>query len=448
MRDCAFTMGVTTMAAPHASAECASPSGQSALLQNGGALSVRYQTVRRMTERLAAPLNPEDCQIQSMPDASPVKWHLAHTSWFFETFVLGPHAAGYEVFHPQFSYLFNSYYNAVGDRHPRPRRGLLTRPALGEVYAYRAAVDRAMADYLTLMGDALPEAVAGAIELGINHEQQHQELILTDIKHALSQNPLRPAYRPGAGQPSGDATRSMEWVSFPPGLRWIGHKVQGFAFDNEGPAHRVYLEAFQFGSRLVTCGEFRAFMEDGGYRRPELWLSDGWNAATSLGWNAPLYWTHSDGKWWAMTLGGFRTLSDSEPVCHVSFYEADAFARWAGSRLPTESEWESAVSNLEPLGNFLETDHLHPRSAEQSSGIAQCFGDVWEWTQSPYTPYPGSRPAPGALGEYNAKFMCNQLVLKGGSCASPGAHVRATYRNFFPPDARWQFSGIRLTRDA
>jgi ergothioneine biosynthesis protein EgtB len=401
-----------------------------------------------MTERLAQPLSAEDCQIQSMSDASPVKWHLAHTSWFFETFVLAPHAAGFKPFHPQYSFLFNSYYNAVGDRHPRPRRGLLTRPCLDEVRAYRANIDRAMEEYIASMGAALPTTVAEVIELGINHEEQHQELILTDIKHALAQNPLKPAYRAGVGLPGAAVPGAMRWVSFPSGLRWIGHDGDSFAFDNEGPRHRVYLEAFRIGSRPITCGEFCAFIEDGGYRRPEFWLSDGWNVVTAQGWEAPLYWERCDGSWWATTLGGFRALSDAEPVCHVSFYEADAYARWAGARLPTEAEWEAAVRGLEVEGNLLEAGHLHPRAAGGGTGIVQAFGDVWDWTRSAYSPYPGMRPAEGALGEYNAKFMCNQLVLRGGSCATPRAHIRATYRNFFAPEARWQFAGIRLASDA
>jgi ergothioneine biosynthesis protein EgtB len=439
------------MSVPLLSAEWQNPDLRSASSSpREAALAERYNTVRRTTERLAEPLSPEDCQVQSMPDASPVKWHLAHTSWFFETFVLLPHAAGCEAFHPQFSFLFNSYYNAVGERHPRPRRGLLSRPSLAEVYEYRAAIDRGMAEYLSRLSDKLPQSVTDVIELGIQHEQQHQELILTDIKHMLAQNPLKPAYREDLTCSERTTAPSLEWVSFPGGLRWLGYDGPGFCFDNEQPRHRVYLEAFQLASRLVTCGEFCEFIADGGYRRPELWLSDGWNAAKTHGWEAPLYWEKDDGqgRWSVMTLGGMRALADSEPVCHVSFYEADAFARWAAARLPTEAEWEAAAIPIEPGGNFLEDDRLHPRPAGSGGGLAQCFGDAWEWTRSAYTPYPGSRPATGALGEYNAKFMCNQMVLRGGSCATPRSHIRATYRNFFPPEARWQFSGIRLAKDA
>jgi ergothioneine biosynthesis protein EgtB len=410
-------------------------------------LRTRYQSVRQMTERLARPLSAEDCQVQSMPDASPVKWHLAHTSWFFETFVLRPQASGYEAFHPAYSYLFNSYYNAVGDRIPRPRRGLMTRPTLQEVHDYRSSVDRAILGYLGEEGTDLPAPVASVIELGINHEQQHQELILTDIKHALAQNPLRPAYRSGAGAAASTAAAPMAWLPFPGGITWVGHHGPGFAFDNEAPRHRVFLKPFQLGSRLVTSGEFLAFMAEGGYDRPEFWLSDGWNAVKAQEWHAPLYWERIDGAWWVFTLGGLRRLAEAEPVCHVSYYEADAFARWAGARLPTETEWESAASRREPTGNFLESGRFHPAAADDGTGLAQTFGDTWEWTQSAYTPYPGARPAAGALGEYNAKFMCNQLVLRGGSCATPAAHIRATYRNFFPADARWQVTGIRLARD-
>jgi len=410
-------------------------------------LLARYRAVRRMSEQLARPLSPEDCQVQSMPDASPTKWHLAHTSWFFETFVLAPHAAGHKAFDPSFNFLFNSYYNAVGARLARPRRGLITRPTLEEVYAYRLAVDRAMETYLDSAGDSLEAKIAAVIELGLNHEQQHQELILTDIKHALAQNPMRPAYRDGVAAPSYVMPRALGWSFHSGGLSWVGHDGSGFAFDNEGPRHRTYLAPYALSSRLVTSGEILAFIDDGGYARPELWLSDGWNVVNDREWKAPLYWENRDDAWWIMTLGEFRPLCESEPVCHISYYEADAFARWAGARLPTEAEWESAASQHEPHGNFLETGHFHPRAAEPGTEFAQFFGDVWEWTQSPYTPYPGSRPAAGALGEYNAKFMCNQLVLRGGSCATPASHIRPTYRNFFPPDARWQFTGIRLARD-
>ena len=410
-------------------------------------LHARYAAVRRTTEQLTRPLSSEDCQIQSMPDASPTKWHLAHTTWFFETFVLAAAAPTRQAFHPSFNFLFNSYYNAVGDRLARPNRGLITRPSLEEVYSYRASVDRDMKSYLESAGGALDAHVAVVIELGINHEQQHQELILTDIKHALSQNPLRPAYSAGIAESSRASPRAIEWVTHPGGVEWVGHDGRGFAFDNEGPRHQIFVGPCQLGSRLVTSGEFMAFIDDGGYARPELWLSDGWNVVSTQRWKAPLYWEKQGGDYWITTLGGFRPVRQPDPVCHVSFYEADAFARWAGARLPTEFEWELAASHLKPAGNLLESGHFHPRPAELGAGIAQCFGDVWEWTQSSYSPYPGSRPAPGALGEYNAKFMCNQIVLRGGSCVTPASHIRASYRNFFPPEARWQFSGIRLAKD-
>jgi ergothioneine biosynthesis protein EgtB len=407
----------------------------------------QYAVVRQTTEQLARPLSSEDCQIQSMPDASPTKWHLAHTSWFFETFVLADRAPGYDVFDQSFKFLFNSYYNAIGDRLARPSRGLITRPSLDEVYAYRASVDQAMQSYFEVAGGSLDANVAAVIELGINHEQQHQELILTDIKHALAQNPLRPAYREGAEISSSASMRAMEWLDYPGGLEWVGHDGRGFSFDNEGPRHRVFLGPYQLGSRLVTNGEFVAFIDDGGYTRPELWLSDGWNFVSTQRWKAPLYWEKSGDEYWITTLNGFRPVSQAEPVCHVSFYEADAFARWALARLPTEFEWELAASQVKPAGNLLDAHIFHPQPTELGAEIAQFFGDAWEWTRSSYSPYPGSRPAPGALGEYNAKFMCNQIVLRGGSCVTPVSHIRATYRNFFPPEARWQFSGIRLARD-
>ncbi len=331
----------------------------------------------------------------------------------------------------------------------RPRRGLVTRPTLDEVYAYRAAVDRAMDGFLDSAGETLAASVAALIELGLNHEQQHQELILTDIKHALAQNPLRPTYREEPSRPSSiPRARSIGWSFHAGGIQWIGHEGFSFAFDNESPRHRVYCEPFHLSTRTVTCGEYRAFMEDRGYERPELWLSDGWNAVNAQRWSAPLYWEKDGNEWWLLTLHGFRPIIDAEPVCHVSYYEADAFARWAGVRLPTEFEWEAAARDQQPDGNFLESGYFHPQATDAGAGIAQCFGDVWEWTGSPYTPYPGSRPAAGAIGEYNAKFMCNQLVLRGGSCITPASHIRATYRNFFPPDARWQFAGIRLAKDA
>jgi ergothioneine biosynthesis protein EgtB len=406
-------------------------------------LGERYRQVRRATEQLREPLSAEDCQVQSMDDASPVKWHLAHTSWFFETFVLEK-VVGYRPFHPEFRVLFNSYYYTVGQQHPRPRRGLLSRPTLDEVLAYRAHVDARMLALLEKRDDVDTDIV----ELGLQHEQQHQELILTDVKHMLSCNPLHPAYR---DCPPAPPTRAapLRWRQFAEGIHWIGHDGCGFCFDNEQPRHRAFVEAFELASRLVTNEEFLAFLDDGGYERPELWLSDGWNTVQARSWRAPLYWERRDAAWQVMTPAGLRRLRADEPVCHVSFYEADAFARWSGARLPREAEWEVAAADATMDGNFVESGWLHPVPAPGGgSGLSQLFGDVWEWTQSAYSPYPGYQPPAGALGEYNGKFMCNQLVLRGGSCATPRDHVRATYRNFFPPDARWQFSGIRLARDA
>jgi ergothioneine biosynthesis protein EgtB len=399
----------------------------------------RYKAIRDVSLALAAPLSAEDCALQSMPDASPVKWHLAHTTWFFETFVLEGRR-GYRPFDPAYRVLFNSYYNAVGEKHPRPERGMLSRPGLDEVLAYRRHVDAAMAK----------ADESDLIELGMHHEQQHQELILTDLKHLLSRNPLQPAYhrqwpltviRPGPAR----------WIGFEGGLREIGHEGDGFCFDNETPRHKVWLEPFEIASHPVTHGDFLDFVDDGGYRRPELWLAAGWDAAQSRGWRAPQYWRYRDGAWRTFTLHGESIVDRNTPVCHVSLYEADAYARWAGARLPGETEWEIAAAGAPLEGNFMESGALHPLAAREQpaeGALAQAFGDVWEWTRSEYGPYAGYRPAAGAVGEYNGKFMSGQYVLRGGSCATPQSHIRATYRNFFPPDARWQFSGLRLARDA
>lgn len=406
------------------------------------ALAARYRVTRARTEKLCAPLEPDDYQLQSMPDCSPPKWHLAHTAWFFETFILAPRAPGYRPFHPQFCYLFNSYYEAVGDRWPRPSRGLLSRPTIAEVYAYRRAIDEGM---LALLESAPHRPIAElvpVVELGLNHEEQHQELLLTDLKHAFGLNPLRPQYAPPGEGSRADATPT-DWEFHSAGVRWVGHGGAGFAFDNEGPRHRVFVPAFTFASRPVNNGEYLRFVEDGGYDRPELWLSDGWAARQSAGWSAPHYWQRDGSGFALFTLRGMRTLDAAEPVCHLSYYEADAYARWAGARLPTEFEWEAAAGPREVRGNFLDSGGFHPVNSGNSY-----YGDVWVWTASPYVSYPGYRPAAGALGEYNGKFMCNQMVLRGGSCVTPVGHVRQTYRNFFPPDARWQFSGLRLAKDA
>ena len=411
-------------------------------------LSRRYQAVRGVTTRLCQTLTAEDCAAQSMPDASPAKWHLAHTAWFFETFVLRREDPDHRVFHPRFEFLFNSYYNSVGAQFSRPHRGLLTRPSLEEVGRYRAHVDSAMTALLDEPG-RLSKAAIDVVELGLNHEQQHQELLLTDIKHLLAQNPLAPVYR-ATKQPESVPIRKLAWHEYQAGLVEIGHAGPSFAFDNESPRHRVHLEPHALASRPIRNGEFAAFIEEGGYQRPELWLAEGFAKSQEQGWRSPLYWTRQHDKWWTFTLAGLQPLRMEEPVCHVSLFEADAFARWARCRLPTEAEWEHAAAQLPIEGNFLEEGRFHPEAAHSSSvrdGPLQLFGDVWEWTSSAYHAYPGYAPAAGALGEYNGKFMSSQMVLRGGSCVTPRSHLRATYRNFFPPDARWQFSGFRLARD-
>ncbi len=412
-----------------------------------GERSARYLAIRRATRALAAPLSAEDCAIQSMPDASPVKWHLAHAAWFFETFLLEPHLRGYRPLEPAYRMLFNSYYNAVGEKHPRPERGMLSRPGLGEILVYRDHVDAAM---LAMLDAELSPEVAGLVELGLQHEQQHQELILTDAKHLLSRNPLKPAYSK-LWPLTPIRAREPRWIELAGGLHEIGHAGEGFCFDNETPRHRVWLEPLRIASHPVTNGDFADFIEDGGYRRPELWLAAGWEAVTTRAWQAPLYWERRDGRWYVFTLHGEMPVDRNSPACHVSFFEADAFARWAGARLPGEAEWELAARELPRAGNFVESGALHPlalREAPPEGALAQAFGDVWEWTRSDYAPYPGFKPAAGAVGEYNGKFMSGQYVLRGGSCVTPSAHIRATYRNFFPPEARWQFSGLRLARDA
>jgi ergothioneine biosynthesis protein EgtB len=415
-------------------------------MPDAASLAARYRELRAATERLAAPLSPEDQALQSMPDASPTKWHLAHTSWFFETFVLADAVPGDRVFQPEFRTLFNSYYQSVGEPFSRPHRGLLSRPSLDEVQAYRRHVDRHVEALLAKEPDLDPRW-REVVELGLQHEQQHQELILTDVKHLLAQNPLLPAYRLREAPPRG-AAPTLAWVGFEEGLREIGHAGPGFAFDNEGPRHRVFLTAFELASRPVSNAEYADFVAAGGYREPGCWTSDGFQWAREQRVEAPLYWHRRDGGWWVQTLAGPEPLRPEDPVCHVSWYEADAFARFAGARLPTEAEWETAAAGAAIEGNLAESGLFHPRAPRAAAApLAQLYGDVWEWTASPYTPYPGYRATAGALGEYNGKFMANQMVLRGGSCATPASHIRATYRNFFHPHARWQFSGLRLARD-
>jgi ergothioneine biosynthesis protein EgtB len=412
----------------------------------------RFATVRRESDALTAHLTPEDQSIQSMPDVSPTKWHLAHTTWFFETFILSRFDPDYRVFDPAFTYLFNSYYEAVGPRHPRPQRGLLSRPTVDVVAAYCDHVTGAIGRLVERAAGPDWDAVAPLLELGAQHEQQHQELILMDIKHVFSLNPLLPAYH--APQLHVQApTQPLAWLDFTGGLKEIGHQGPGFAFDNETPRHKVWLEPFRLAMRPATCGEYLGFIEESGYTRPEFWLSDGWATVREQNWEAPLYWSREGGEWSIFTLSGRRQLNLTEPVCHLSFYEADAFAKWAGKRLPSEAEWEIAAERVAIAGNFADRRQFHPCADGGPAAIGgaplprQMFGDVWEWTASPYIPYPRFRPAAGAVGEYNGKFMCNQMVLRGGAAVTPAAHIRATYRNFFPPSARWAFAGVRLAED-
>ncbi len=409
-------------------------------------LSDYYQQVRQLSERTCQPLEIEDYVVQSMPEASPLKWHLAHTAWFFETFVLVPHLKGYSVFHPKYDYLLNSYYESVGDRTPAAQRGTLSRPTVAETYRYRAYVDDAMQ---SLIGEAADDPeIKSLIVLGLNHEQQHQEFLFTNIKHIFGSNPLRPTYSADLPTPASaaDATagKPLKWLDYAAQLYEIGYDGDGFAFDNELPRHPVYLREYKLASRLVTNGEYLEFVQAGGYSNADHWLSEGWSTARSSGWQAPLYWEQIDGDWWTMTLGGMRRLAEDEPLCHVSFYEADAYARWCGKRLPTEAELETAAAGVPLSGNFLDSGLLQPAPAHGDSPPAQLFGDVWEWTNSTHQPYPGYRLESGVLGEYNGKLMCNRLVLRGGSCVTPQSHIRPTYRNFYPPATRWQFTGVRL----
>jgi ergothioneine biosynthesis protein EgtB len=425
----------------------------------GPALATHYQAVRAQSVALVQPLLPEDTVVQPTLDVSPPKWHLAHTTWFWETFLLKNYLPGYEVFHPEYAYLFNSYYNSLGSRVNRADRGTLSRPPLADVYRYRAYVDEHMA---TLLGGLteLPAAATELIELGLHHEQQHQELLATDIKYILSTNPLAPGYLSSEQlAESGDRLRSNEtlatanWLPVPGGIYAIGQQEAGFSFDNELPVHEVLVAPFELQNRLVTNGDFLQFIEAGGYRQFQFWLGEGWDLVNREGWLAPLYWSQAaDGQWLRYGPTGLAPLNLAAPVSHISFYEADAYAQWAGARLPTEAEWETAARHFGATpegGNWLETGHFDPQPLAPSADPSQChqlLGDCWEWTYSPYHPYPGYQRAAGALGEYNGKFMINQLVLRGGSCATPESHIRLTYRNFFHADKRWQFTGLRLAR--
>ncbi len=421
----------------------------------------RFHQIRKFTNSLCTTLEPEDCVVQSMPDVSPTKWHLAHTTWFFETFILKKFVPGYRAEIPEYAYLFNSYYNAAGDMHRRDLRGLISRPTVSEAQRYRASIDSHMDDLLSDADEQLLDDIEPLLVLGVHHEQQHQELLITDIKHVFAQNPLYPIYRKGKTGGRSSATPDshsspLPFIDFEREIVEIGHDSHGFAYDNEGPRHEVLVPAFSLGSRPITNSEYIAFIEDNGYRRPEFWLSLGWMTVNEQRWDAPLYWTKCDGAWWNFTLSGFRAVDGSEPVTHISYFEADAYANWAGARLPTEFEWERTVSDCPIEGNFVEDELFHPAAVTSAIPanrpalelrLDQMFGDVWEWTRSAYSPYPGYHAGPGALGEYNGKFMCNQYVLRGGSCATSRTHIRRTYRNFFQPEKRWQFTGIRLARD-
>jgi ergothioneine biosynthesis protein EgtB len=403
----------------------------------------QYRQVRRRSEEICLPLAIDDYQIQSIPEVSPPKWHLGHMSWFFETFLLRPFEPRYVLYHPDYHYVFNSYYETVGIFQPRAQRGVLSRPTVEQIYAYRQHVDEWMVTLLECIDEKRVKEFGFRTLLGLNHEQQHQELLLMDIKHNFASNPLRPAYQKKQQERIGQQPAGLDWVQKNGGIYEIGHDTEDFAYDNETPRHRVLLEDHRLASRLVTNAEFLEFIEGGGYNQARYWLADGWATIRQRRWQAPLYWERIDGDWWQMTLNGRSVLNEQEPVCHVSYYEAEAFARWRGKRLPTEAELEVGARDQPLRGNFVESGRLHPSIAEDG----QWFGDLWEWTQTPYVPYPGFRPLADTLGEYNGKFMCNQLVLRGGSCVTVHSHMRPTYRNYFYPHDRWQFSGIRLAED-
>ncbi|MEP5944281.1 MAG: ergothioneine biosynthesis protein EgtB [Balneola sp.] len=409
-------------------------------------VELQYLKVRSFTNKIVEPLETEDFVIQPMENTSPAKWHLAHTSWFFETFVLEKYQPGFESLHPQYAYFFNSYYLQTGVPFSRANRGLLSRPTVKEVFEYREYVNEKVVDFIQNCDDKIWGEASKVVEIGINHEQQHQELILTDVKYLLAQNPLLPVYKERE-TPDSDTPEELKWITFEECIVEIGNKGGEFTYDNEYPVHRTFIQNFELADRLITNKEFLEFMNDDGYRRSELWLDEGWSKVKSEEWNAPLYWFTRDGSWFNFTLSGARKVALNEPVTHISYYEADAFARWKGCRLPTEQEWEYACGDREITGNFVDGNTFHPLVLKNNEGgLKQMYGDVWEWTQSSYSPYPGYKPLPGALGEYNGKFMANQYVLRGGSCATSNSHIRKTYRNFFHADARWQFSGIRLAK--
>jgi len=413
-------------------------------------LLARFHQVRDFTTGLSRNLEAEDCVVQSMPEVSPTKWHLAHTTWFFETFILKKWVAGYRDVVPEYAYLFNSYYNAAGTMHRRDLRGLISRPTVEETQRYRTEVDSHMDDLVSSADEKRFREIEPILTLGIHHEQQHQELLITDIKHVFAQNPLYPVFRERQPSQGYGSTGKIDFVEFDEATIEIGHDGDGFSYDNEGPQHRALILPFSLANRLIANGEYLKFMADNGYSRSEFWLSLGWTTVNEQNWRAPLYWIERDGEWWNFTLSGLRQIDPSEPVTHLSYFEADAYANWAGARVPTEFEWERAAAKIDIDGNFVETERFHPSALSeppQDRQLAQMFGDVWEWTRSSYSPYPGYRAGPGALGEYNGKFMCNQYVLRGGSCATSRTHIRKTYRNFFQPDKRWQFTGIRLARD-
>lgn len=437
-----------SIAPDHAASEAPSPDDFNTLdarQHTCDSLLGSFEQVREATDRFSKRFSAEDQNLQSMPDASPLKWHRAHTSWFFETFLLKPFSGDYRTPDDTYEYLFNSYYNGVGKQYPRAQRSLISRPDAESISRYRKHVDQAMKALISGADPGLLAELTPLVLLGLNHEQQHQELMVTDLKHGLSFNPAYPAWAEPPKAPA--AAAALRWTDFEGGIRTLGHEGATFHFDNETPRHPVMLQPFALANRPATCGEYLAFIGDGGYRRPELWLSDGWAWCRDHRIEAPLYWWDEDGRWMHYTAHGADTIDPHQPITHVSFYEAWAFANWSGARLPTEAEWEHVASGINPEGHFADSGHFHPTGVGDTTRMVQLFGDVWEWTASSYAPYPGFRPASGAVGEYNGKFMANQMVLRGGSCATPAGHIRASYRNFFYPADRWQFSGIRLARD-